>query len=394
MLLLIFIAVCLINSNVSVKSGLRTYVKVIHIAVFAMCLVVYMFVKKRLDKKTENKKLICLYKYMYLGVLVLVSRIGLFYLFKSRKVLAILPSFGEGLGSYINYGMSILLNNAMYANIIINTVLTFAIVVLIKKLMFKITSSDFLSTLSAVLYIMLPFSMYNVTYYDKFTYNLVFTLLGLNLIIKIIDEVKQYKLKTNNYVYMSILLGFVISIDILFKGSYIFWTTIILAIIPAASYIDVFHLSFGGKMKFKKIICKIEQLNISKLVKVAAYSMLMSGIVKIILTILSAGRYHANFINENYFESIKGALMLSRNYYIVLIVVILTFEIIGIVLKRKIDIKMTVIKLFNIMSVLYIILNGTACILFDVSLILLAVCNICNIYYNREEKIKLLKDKN
>lgn len=394
MLLLIFIAVCLINSNVSVKSGLRTYVKVIHIAVFAMCLVVYMFVKKRLDKKTENKKLICLYKYMYLGVLVLVSRIGLFYLFKSRKVLAILPSFGEGLGSYINYGMSILLNNAMYANIIINTVLTFAIVVLIKKLMFKITSSDFLSTLSAVLYIMLPFSMYNVTYYDKFTYNLVFTLLGLNLIIKIIDEVKQYKLKTNNYVYMSILLGFVISIDILFKGSYIFWATIILAIIPAASYIDVFHLSFGGKMKFKKIICKIEQLNISKLVKVAAYSMLMSGIVKIILTILSAGRYHANFINENYFESIKGALMLSRNYYIVLIVVILTFEIIGIVLKRKIDIKMTVIKLFNIMSVLYIILNGTACILFDVSLILLAVCNICNIYYNREEKIKLLKDKN
>lgn len=394
MLLLIFIAVCLINSNVSVKSGLRTYVKVIHIAVFAMCLVVYMFVKKRLDKKTENKKLICLYKYMYLGVLVLVSRIGLFYLFKSRKVLAILPSFGEGLGSYINYGMSILLNNAMYANIIINTVLTFIIVVLIKKLMFKITSSDFLSTLSAVLCIMLPFSMYNVTYYDKFTYNLVFTLLGLNLIIKIIDEVKQYKLKTNNYVYMSILLGFVISIDILFKGSYIFWATIILVIIPAASYIDVFHLSFGGKMKFKKIICKIEQLNISKLVKVAAYSMLMSGIVKIILTILSAGRYHANFINENYFESIKGALMLSRNYYILLIVVILTFEIIGIVLKRKIDIKMTVIKLFNIMSVLYIILNGTACILFDVSLILLAVCNICNIYYNREEKIKLLKDKN
>ena len=216
MLLLIFIAVCLIKSNVSVKSGLRTYVKVIHIAVFAMCLVVYMFVKKRLDKKTENKKLICLYKYMYLGVLVLVSRIGLFYLFKSRKVLAILPSFGEGLGSYINYGMSILLNNAMYANIIINTVLTFIIVVLIKKLMFKITSSDFLSTLSAVLCIMLPFSMYNVTYYDKFTYNLVFILLGLNLIIKIIDEVKQYKLKTNNYVYMSILLGFVISIDILF----------------------------------------------------------------------------------------------------------------------------------------------------------------------------------
>lgn len=398
-LLLLGISVCLIKSNILVKSDLKTYIKVIHVVIFAMCLVMYMVVKKKLDKKTDNAKLISLYKYMYLAVLVLVSRIGLFYIFKSKDVVDIIPSYGDGLGSYLNYLVSLIINNTIHANVIVNTVFSFVIVILIKKLMFNITNSDFLSTLSSVLYIMLPTSMYYVTEYNRYTYNLLFILIGLNMMVKIIDEVKQYKLKNINYVYMAISLGFVIGMDILFKGSYLLWCIMLILIIPAASYIDVFHLSFGDKfkfnIKFKRFLCKIEQINISKLVKVSVYSLGVAGVIKIILMFIGSFNYTLNM--PKYVTSvIENAMMLSRNYYIVLIFLSIVFEIIGILLKRKIDIKMVLIKIFNIIGVLYILLNGTSmsCIVFDVSLVLLVVCNICNIYYNMEEKIKLLKEKN
>lgn len=398
-LLLIAISVCLIRSNIIIKSSLKTYVKIIHIALFAMCLVMYMVIKKKLYKKTENEKLISMYKYMYLAVLVLVSRIGLFFLFKTREVMSIIPSFGDGLGSYINYVLSHILKNTMYANVVINTVLSFMVVILIKRLMFNITNSDFLSTLSSVIYIMLPTSMYYVTEYNRFTYNLLFMLIGLNMFVKIIDEVKQYKLKNNNYVYLAISLGFVIGIDILFKGSYILWCIMLIMIIPAANYIDIFHVSFGDRfkfnIKFKRLLCKIEQVNISKLVKVSAYSLGVAGVIKLILMIISSFAYTLT-MPESFGLAIENSMMLSRNYYILLIFLIIIFEIIGIVLRRKIDIKMVLIKLFNIIGVLYVMFNGTSmsCIIFDTSLSLLAVCNICNIYYNMEEKIKLLKEKN
>ena len=72
-------------------------------------------------------------------------------------------------------------------------------------------------------------------------------------------------------------------------------------------------------------------------------------------------------------------------------------EIISIVLKRTLDIKMICIKILNILVIMTMMLSRdltyTATI-FDVTLILLLISNLCNIYYNREEKIKLLKEKN
>ena len=58
---------------------------------------------------------------------------------------------------------------------------------------------------------------------------------------------------------------------------------------------------------------------------------------------------------------------------------------------------MVAVKILNILVIISMLLSKNityTATIFDVTLILLLVSNMCNIYYNREEKIKLLKDRN
>ncbi len=405
MLLLIYIAICLLRNSMTIKSELSLGIKVLYILVVVGSVSVYMWLKKRLNKKITSTKIAMLYRYMYLAVLTLVTRVGMVYAFSKRDVETIPPSFGKGLGSYIFSLVNRIVDNPSFANAIINTTITYIVVVLIKKILENITKSDFLSATAATLYIFLPQSLYFVVEYNRYNYNLLFVLFGFYIILNIIDLVKQYKLKTNKYIHMSVVLGAMAGIDIILGGSWVFWTLLVLILTASATYIDIAHISFGEEIKkkmsfnLKRLLYKIEQTNFSKLINTFLIVLLITALVATIIDLFTTTP--TNFVFTTNISELANrtveALNTSRNYYIVLIVMIVLLEIIGVVLKRNLDIKMVAVKILNILVIISMVLSKdttyTATI-FDITLILLLVSNMCNIYYNREEKIKLLKDRN
>ena len=404
MLLLVYIAICLLKNSITVKSDLGFGIKLVYMLILISSISMYMWLKKRLNKKVTSTKIMVLYRYMYLAVLTLVTRIGMVFVFTKRNVEIIPPSFGQGLGSYLFKLVNLVIGNTIYTNVIINTTITYIVVVLIKNILENITKSDFLSATATILYIFLPQSLYFVIEYNRYNYNLLFVLIGFYIILNIIDLVKQYKLKTKKYLYMSLILGGIASIDIILGGSWMFWMLFVTTLTAAATYIDIAHISFGEKIKtkvsfnIKKILYKIEQTNFSKLINTALIVLALTGVVTIIVSLTTSS---TNFVfTTNISELVNRtieALNTSRNYYIVLIVLIVLLEIIGVILKRNLDIKMVAVKILNILVIISMMLSKNVtytATIFDVTLILLLVSNMCNIYYNREEKIKLLKDRN
>ena len=404
MLLLVYIAICLLKNSMTVKSDLGFGIKLVYMLILISSISMYMWLKKRLNKKVTSTRIMVLYRYMYLAVLTLVTRIGMVFVFTKRNVEIIPPSFGQGLGSYLFKLVNLVIGNTIYTNVIINTTITYIVVVLIKKILENITKSDFLSATAAMLYIFLPQSLYFVIEYNRYNYNLLFILVGFYIILNIIDLVKQYKLKTKKYIYMSLVLGAVAGIDIILGGSWFFWSLFVIILTTAATYIDIAHISFGEKIKtkvsfnIKKLLYKIEQTNFSKLINTALIVLAVTGVVTIILSLTTSSTNYSftTNISELANRTIE-ALNTSRNYYIVLIVLIVLLEIIGVILKRNLDIKMVAVKILNILVIISMMLSKNityTATIFDVTLILLLVSNMCNIYYNREEKIKLLKDRN
>lgn len=404
MLFLLYIGASLVKNTIDVKSHLDISIKLVYLALVALSITVYMILKKRLLKKVISSKLMTLYKYAYLAIITLISRIALVYVLAKKEIVEVVPSYSKGIGSYLNKFADFVIGNEAFANILINTVITFCAVLLIKNILLNITKGDFLSSLAAIVYIFLPQSMYFANEYNRYNFNLIFVLLGVALLMHIIDVVKQYKLKNKKYIYLSIILAIIASIDIILGGTYLFWILFVGIFSLAATYIDIAHISFGqtikSKVSFKlsKVLYKIEQTNFSKLINTTLIVVAVCGITKLILNICTGSTNFCTFASFTELETrLIDALSVSRNYYIVLISLVLLFEIIGIVLKRTWDIKIIGIKLLNILVIGVMIFSKdlvyTATI-FDVTLILLFVSNMCNIYYNREEKIKLLKEKN
>ena len=329
MLLLVYIAICLLKNSITVKSDLGFGIKLVYMLILISSISMYMWLKKRLNKKVTSTKIMVLYRYMYLAVLTLVTRIGMVFVFTKRNVEIIPPSFGQGLGSYLFKLVNLVIGNTIYTNVIINTTITYIVVVLIKKILENITKSDFLSATATILYIFLPQSLYFVIEYNRYNYNLLFVLTGFYIILNIIDLVKQYKLKTKKYLYMSLVLGGIASIDIILGGSWMFWMLFVTTLTAAATYIDIAHISFGEKIKskvsfnIKKILYKIEQTNFSKLINTALIVLALTGVVTIIVSLTTSS---TNFVfTTNISELVNRtieALNTSRNYYIVLIVLI------------------------------------------------------------------------
>lgn len=391
----------LLKSSVDTESGIHVGFKIAHAGIFVVSTLLYVWVRNRLSRKMSNKELSIkisrMYCYLYLAVLVLVSRISIAYYLKDSVADVVLPSFSNGLGSYVNYGLGVLIGNQMYANVIINTILVFLSCIVIKRIVLNITDNDMVATTTSIVYLLVPQSLAFVTDYIKFGYNLVLVLLGIYVFLHIIDEVKNFNKKTKKYLIYSVVLGVIQSLDVILGGSYFLWLATVIIITAVATYVDISHINikFKKKLNYKlKILAeRIERINISKLIYVAGISLIISGITTII--------YH-NFSCANNFQmfnisNLINVLIHSRNYYLVLIITALVFEIIGIFARRKIDVKMYTIKLVFMLSsilTLFMVDGVYVSTVFDISLIINTIMNICNICYNREERIKLLRDKN
>lgn len=401
--IILSVALCLviIKSNFETESSVDTCQKLIYIGAFATSILMYIFVRDKLSKKMSNKdisvKVSKIYCYLYLAVIILVTRFIMAYILKSEQIDRLVPSFNMGLGSYLNYGLGMYIGNQIYANVIINTVLVFISSVIIKRIVLNITNNDMVATMTSIMYIFAPQSLWLVNSYIRYNYNVVLVLLGTYVLMNIIDEVKNFNKKSNNYLIYSMVLGVIQSIDVVFGGSYILWLFSMLITIGVAMYIDTVHIKipFKKKLNYKmKILAeRIEKVNISKLIYVCGISLGISGITTWIYSLISSANNYQGFGVQN----AVCVLQHSRNYYLVLIIAALVFEIVSIITKRKIDVKMHLIKLmFIVTSILtFFIVDGIyASALFDTLLIMNSIMIICNICYNREEKIKLLKDKN
>lgn len=397
------VALCLVllKSNVTTESSISMVTKAIYIGVFVVCTLMYIWVRNRLSRKMSNKdlsiKISRMYCYLYLGIIVLVTRFVMAYILKENVVNVVAPSFSAGLGSYINYGLGMLIGNQMYANVIINTILAFLSCIIIKRIVLNITDNDMVATTTSIVYLLAPQSLVYVTEYVKYSYNVLLVLVGIYVFLHIIDEVKNFNKKNKKYLIYSVIFGVVQAIDVILGGSYILWLATVIIIMAVATYVDVSHITikFKKKLNYKlKILAeRVEKINISKLVYVSVVSLVISGITTLIYAKLSSTNNFQMFSVSN----LVNVLMHSRNYYLVLIICALVFEIIAIVTRRKIDAKMYIIKVafMSAASLTFYTVDGIyASAVFDVLLILNTVMNICNICYNREERIKLLRDKN
>ncbi len=401
--IILSVAICLISikSNFETESSISASEKLIYVGVLAICVFAYILVRNKLTKKMSNKdisiKISKGYCYLYLAVIVLVSRFIMAYMFKNEEIATLVPSFNMGLGSYLNYGLGLYIENQMYANVILNTILVFVSSIVIKKIVLNITDNDMVATTTSILYIFAPQSLWQVNNYIRYNYNVLIVLLGIYVLLHIIDEVKNFNKKNNKYLIYSLVLGAVQSLDIILGGSYILWLMPMIVASCAAMYIDIVHILIPFKQKLnykmKRLAERVEKINISKLVYVCGISLGVSAVATWIYLALSSANNFSVF-------SVRNAVKVlghSRSYYLVLLIIALVFEIISVITKRKLDIKMNLIKLMYIVAacITFFMVDGIyASALFDTLLILNTIMIICNIGYNREERIKLLNEKN
>ena len=375
--------------------------KAIHIATFGLCTFAYILMKNKLSRKMLNKslgiKISQAYYYIYLAAMVFLSRFIAVYMLKGNIIKNVSPSFKIGVGAYLNCGLGELIGNQMYANVIMNSLLCLVACILIKKIMLSITENDIVATTSSIMYILLPQSLAYVTHYLRYSYSVVFVLLGIWVFLKIIDETKKFNNSNNKYLIYSVILGVIQVMDIVLGSSYVFWICVLVFTALVAMYIDTVHINifFKSKLNFKlkRVAEKIEKISISKLVCATGIALAISGIATVICSLILNANNYQMFSTQN---SIN-ILMHSRSYYLVLIICSLVFEIIGIIFNRKIDIKMFTIKVATVcsMALTFFSVDGIyASAVFDVFIILNTVTNICNICYNREARVKLLRDKN
>lgn len=355
-------------------TDIRLYIKMIYIVILVVSILIYEILKKKLYKKISNNKLVYLYRYAYLACIVFL----------------------------MNASSCYIQNTCFDTRIALQILITFINVVIIKRIIYNISTSDTLSASASILYIFLPKMIFNESMvYSYLSYGLTIILLGLLLIFKIIDETSQHRMKTKKYIGLTLLLVANIIIGILVNITSLFWVGILVIAILANKNTDFTHISFGQKridkakhIFIKRLIYGIERIKINKLFIVLCI---------VAFTVVPL-EYLLNGINQFVYNGYRSVLTISynivkdaRTYYMYIFGIIVILEIIGAILRRKVDVKTTIMKSSFIGIVALTILTKNDIFqkyVFDTLLTLIFILNISNIYYNRDEKIKLLKEKN
>ena len=201
------------------------------------------------------------------------------------------------------------------------------------------------------------------------------------------------------------ILCICIFLDILFGGRFEFWIISLLSTLVISN--NVGYVRVNNKREFvekfssvsaRKLMYKMEAIAINKLIIVSGVLIgfaLFGMAWAYILDIDMFSIYNGININSIY-NNLLSAIALTKNYYITILSLIILLDVLGWTLRRKKDTKTTLIKLCTtLILLLLLVTNGTYAIsILDVFLVLSFILNIGNIYYNRDEKIKLLKAEN
>lgn len=384
-----FMDIKVINSNTEVTSNVTSNIaKIIYVVILISLVLIYMYIKEKLYRVKVKRKISLIYRYIYITIVIV-----------TLSLLLILDK----------------INSFSKVSLLIYIIMSILTGFIVKRIIFNVSKSDMLSVLGMFSHSMLL----NIIDDRSVLFNSVFlefsVLLAIYIMQKLIDELKQRGIKTKKYINLAIILGIVISFTYVFGVDVKIWIVVAILSIFITSNLDTTHFNFSSNVtkkvgqKRKDGILKIERINISKLV----ISIIIIGMViaisvfifSFILNRINNVQIFENIKNINFnskyefsFENIKSYttnfVSMSKTYYIILFVYILFMEVLAIILRRRYDTKSTIIKLIFIL--LYIYTVGVKINLyyyqplFSIMLVLIAIVNTTNIYYNREERIKLL----
>jgi len=397
--------VCVKNS-LEIQSTFKTLYKFIYVIVILVSIIFYILLKNKLKVLNCKKSVEYTYRYIYLVMIILITRFVAVMLYKDSSVIELIePSFDIGLGSYLVYFLGKITLYPLYAIIIINTIITFICSVIIKRMVFNVTTNEMLSAIAAIAYIFLPQGLINTTNYAPYNFNTLFILGGVYLLLLIIDEVKQHKLKNKKYLNYTVIMGICILLDILCLGRFEFWLIVLLTSLVISNNVGYVRVNNNrefveklNSVKARKLMYKMEAIAINKLLLVSVIIILFiaAGVGITCLFGQDVLNVYANIDINNLYNNFIASICSSKNYYIFLISIVFVLEVLGIILRRKVDTKSSLIKLCSILIVLVTLtINSTYSVsMLDAFLVLSLILNVGNIYYNRDEKIKLLKAEN
>lgn len=363
--------------------------------IFSVCF--YQVLKRRLNDKIKYRSIIHIYRYVYLAVVLIISRIIMIFLLKDTTSIYLTGTDTSLAGKILDLVIRIT-GEQKYAAIVLNTIVVYLSSICIKRIMLNIFENDAIATTSSILYILSPISLVLCLEYNPNIFNALFVLTGILLVMKIYDEIVQYGLKDKLYIYLSVILGAVVVLDILFTGSLIAWIILGISLTFVTDYVDSIYVDVSKMPILQKVfrLKKNEKLAIKKSIIVLGIICVFGTLALIISTIMGLND-GSIFVKENIIQGIYNMVGKIKWQYILGSSIIILFEVMSIFMKRKSNAKVSFIQLglviYSVIAMFYTNTSYNLCI-YDSLLCMTCILSVGNIYYNRNEKVKLLKEKN
>lgn len=384
-----------INKVESVVKTVSNWSKIGYVTLIIVLVSLYTYVREKISRKKLQKKLASLYKYTYIILVMLATT---FF-----KVYKIMDSYSKGA-------------------LLLYFVLVYFIGILAQQIIFNVSKSGVLSILSMFVTFTLPSVIEDNVIDINSKLITVFMLASIYLTQILLDELKQLNIKNRKYLIEAVLLGVAMGISTLVGVNYLIWIGLAIGSVFITSNLDSTSLNLSNrqnrtikKRKNNYFIYKIERIKISKLIiSLCLVTIICGGIYiggrgvvttlanhgnNICINIINDLRAGINTKADMSFSNIKvqayNFASMSTRFYIVCYLYIICMEILAIVLKRKYDTKSTAIKIVFMMLYGLITIFKLDIIYYQpvltIMLVIICIVNTTNIYYNREERIKMIE---
>lgn len=384
-----------INKAEPSVESISNWIKIGYVLLIIVLVSLYTYVREKLSRLKLQKPISILYRYIYITLVMIATTF-----FKIYKVMDLYPN----------------------RSLILYFVLIYLIGIIVQRIIFNVSKSDVLSVLGMFVIFTLP----NVI--DDKTINLNSKFITLSMLLSIyvlqilLDELKQLNIKNRKYIVQAVILGFCVGLSTIFGVNYLIWEIIAIVSIFITSNLDSTSLNLSNRqnktIKRKKnnyFIYKIERIKISKLIVSLCIIIFISSIIyfsgRMIIRKLA---YNQNGVCENIvndltvgihtdidksFTNIKAQAYkfssMSTKFYIFCYIYIIAMEILSVLLHRKYDTKSTVIKLSFVLLYTIITIFKLNIVYYQpvltALLVIICIVNTTNIYYNREERVKMIE---
>ena len=371
------------------------WLKLLYVVLIIVLVSLYTYVREKLSKLKLQKTIANAYKYVYITLVMIAATF-----FKIYNVLDTYPK----------------------RTLILYFVLIYLIGLFTQKIIFNVSKSEVLSVLSMFVVFTLPNAISDKTIDLNAKFISLLMITSIFVLQILLDELKQLNLKNRKYLVQAIILGVLVGLSTLVGVNYLVWYAVALVSLFITSNLDSTSLNLSNrqnrtikKRKNNYFIYKIERIKISKLLISLAIIFAISlviyfggrGIIRVlanhgngvcqnIVNDLTVGIHtQKSFSVSSLKDVVRDFSSMSTRYYMFCYVYIILMEILSVVLHRKYDTKSTVIKLIFILLIGLATMFRLNIVYFQpvLTMLLNIICivNTTNIYYNREERIKMIE---